>query len=464
MLQRFKRLFGNEYQELKALRVQVQEMASIVDWESIKRGRGLDDTSGDTGNDYTGYEQATKELAKKYDGSGEWGNQIAQILIDARATAAVGSGLNVTVPKENEKEKEFIDRFIEHNDLDEENVITFATDGEIDGKMLIQLVMEKAVDDKPVVGVRMIPWSETGYEVETDPKDYKKVVKVEYKVKDTTVTLKNPDEFVFFKLAGRTTKVNETRSKVAKVLMEMENLDRALKDLRKVNKLFARPTPWAETDTIEEAQTLVDYVEGKKWKLGMFMAGTAKFSFVTADMEGAVSLLKEIVICVQIISGGTGIPPHFLGFPELMSNRATAESLMEMVVLATSKERKAQIGGWDEVIKKAMVMENKVQGNTALDPSVIKVDIPYTSNEALQEVVDAWMPLREGGHISEDTFLSKIPGINPEEEKEALEEEESGNVDKFEEHKKRVTKEIGDQLAEARKRKALEAADAEGVI
>ena len=435
--------------EIQELRGHIQEMASIVDWENVKR-RGFEDGVAITGNEYTGYDEATRELARKYDGSGDWGNQIAQILIDARATAICGAGLKVSAPEGNVAEDEFIARFLDHNGLDEENLITFAKDGEIDGKILIKLVKELDDQGKPIVGVRLLPWSELEYKVIVEKDDYKKIKGVTYKLEDQVLTMSNPEEFIFFKLSGRTTKVNETRSKVAKVIMQMENLDRALQDLRKINKLFAHPTPWAQTQTMEEANDLVGLVETKKWKIGKFLAGTADFSFKGADLSGGDSLIKEIVTNVQLISGGTGIPPHFLGFPELMSNRATAENLMEMIVLATGPERKVHVGGWKEVVTKAMLLQNKLD-NGSLNPEVVTVDIPYTSNEALEEVITVWLPLRESMYISEDTFLSKIPGVDPEKEKKKLEEEKGTEADQFESQKDAIRAEIAGQLEEARK-------------
>jgi hypothetical protein len=83
-------------------------------------------------------------------------------------------------------------------------------------------------------------------------------------------------------------------------------------------------------------------------------------------------------------------------------------------------------------------MYQKATGET-LDHEGTTVDIPYTSNEALLEVVEVWLPLRDGGAISEDTFLSKIPGIDPEKEKAKIEAEEGNRADRFEEHKDRIT-------------------------
>jgi hypothetical protein len=44
-----------------------------------------------------------------------------------------------------------------------------------------------------------------------------------------------------------------------------------------------------------------------------------------------------------------------------MSNRATAENLMELVSASTLKERETWIGAYEEVIVKGMAMVNKLK-------------------------------------------------------------------------------------------------------
>ncbi|GAH41096.1 unnamed protein product, partial [marine sediment metagenome] len=116
----------------------------------------------------------------------------------------------------------------------------------------------------------------------------------------------------------------------------------------------------------------------KNFKLKKVLAGTAKMSFIKLDAGGIDSIEKEIVSLVKLISGNTGIPVHFLGFVDLMSNRATAEDLINMINAATTKERQTWIGAYEEVIKKAMDMWNNaaepgMSKEKQLDPDKIKV-------------------------------------------------------------------------------------------
>ncbi|MDP4879928.1 MAG: hypothetical protein NWR36_08580, partial [Opitutales bacterium] len=74
-------------------------------------------------------------------------------------------------------------------------------------------------------------------------------------------------------------------------------------------------------------------------------ASSAPAASNTAPAAGGTSLTTEINTIAKIISGATGIPIHYLGFTDLMSNRATAEDLAELVNVTTSHEREAWKSG-----------------------------------------------------------------------------------------------------------------------
>jgi hypothetical protein len=165
------------------------------------------------------------------------------------------------------------------------------------------------------------------------------------------------------------------------------------------------------------------------WKIGK-VAVTAKttFAMVGADASGAESIVKEIVSICKIISGVVGIPVHFLGLPDLMSNRSVSTDMFEMIIASTNRERKTWVGTWEEVFKKAMEMSNDIFG-TAYDADAVSCDIPQITAEKLRELVDVWLPLLQSNVVDLDYMLSMIPNADPERIKKAAELEAQRNLD-----------------------------------
>jgi hypothetical protein len=368
-----------------------------------------------TGNSYRSYQEQVTEISKKYESIADWGNALTQNIIDIRAIFSCGAGLKYTVKDSAfKKEKEFIDTFVNLNDIDNESTIDFASEGEIEGKVLFKLTPNP--DTKNIV-IRHISWTDTAYKIYADQEDYKHYIKAEWqpKKKNTPVILEEQD-FVYKKFSGRLSRVNETTPKIAGVLRNIEDIDKALWDLRKSDSFFAFPTPYFQTKTKEEAKNMMDTLATKKWNIGKALAGTAMFSLVQANMAGSEMLIKEISTNAQIVSGHTGIPIHYLGFTDMLSNRATADSLLELLYSATAKERKKWIGIWEEIFNKAMIQANKAfNQNYALNS--IKVDIPIMTESMLRTIAEVYPVLYSSGIIrNRKTILDLMTNINTDEE------------------------------------------------
>ena len=171
--------------------------------------------------------------------------------------------------------------------------------------------------------------------------------------------------------------MNETPPKTAFVLREIENLDKALWDWRKINKLFSAPTPVIYAPDKQTAKEINTWLDNENWRVGkMLILGgqDVKFELVGWDGDGYTTLKEETQALVKTISGTTGIPVHFFGYPELLSNRDTAENLGQLIDLSTSKERRTWIGAYEEVFQKAMVISNTAFGTNlnlhAIDATV----------------------------------------------------------------------------------------------
>lgn len=422
MLERVAQKMGmvtlKDYKELQQSMVDLQIV--LADIQSVG--------STATGNPYKNYRNAVVELGKKYEGMADWGCYQARSIVDVRSAFTIGNGIQVVerdpVTKRSrpdqrgkfKKEIEFIEQFIENNDIDEEGAQEYAKEAELEGRVLFRLIPNSETKQ---IDLRFLSYSHYDYEVIPNPEDYKVYESVEYKINGGNQVILKKGQFVYKKFAGRTNKVNDIMPKTATVLRVLEDLDKALNDLRKINNLFASPTPWFNCEDETSARNLYQTLKDINWKIGKFITtAKAQFAMVGADASGVESIVKEITNCVKIISGVTGIPVHFLGLPDLMSNRSTSTDMFELIVASTNKERKTWIGTWEEVFKLAMQMSNDTFGTT-FNTEAVSCDIPHITSAKLKELVEIWLPLFSQNVIDLDFMLSMIPDADPDRIKKA---------------------------------------------
>ena len=416
--------------ELQHLQQEVKELQHFYDCDITSAE--TTNTTTYKSNAYPSYSSRTVELGKKYQGSARWGNDITRNLIDTRAAFIIGNGIIVKDKRGQSDSKEllFIKDFLEFNDLDEEGPQDWAIEAEIEGKFLSRIAPdEEAVSDNAKLGniiARFISWTATQYEVQTDPADYKDYTSVKWKPSGSgTEETMEANEFVYKRFGGRANKVNITPSKVSAVLKSIEDLDKAKWDWRTINHFHASPTPTIETEDKQSAEDIRAQLAKTNWKIGkLLVLWKAKLNIVGMPTELYKGVLEEILTHVKSISGGTGIPPHFLGFADLLKNRSTSENLMEEVTAATAKDRKVWKGFYEELCLKAMEMANE-NFQYGFDTGVIEVEIPYITKEQFDRLVDIWLPLQMGSAISMKTLRAKVPDIDPEAEKKAIEEEDA---------------------------------------
>jgi len=397
------------------------------------------------GNDYTSYSLAVAAIAEKYSGTAKWGALQIGSIIDLRAAFIINEGLKI-VKKEDDAdaELEWANRFIEYNDLDKEVAQEYAKEAEIEGKIAIKLAIEdiKTKDEKGnekddyQISARYVSWTDKDYTIKTDPQDYLKYTEMIWqpKNKDKPEILEAP-AFVYKKFGGRINKPNEAAPKTMKCLTQIDNLDKALRDWREIDRVFSSPILGVECKTKEDVKTTKEALADKNWKIKKVFISTAKLYYAQFDIKGIESIEKEIMTLAKMISGTTGIPIQALGLPEFMSNRATAENLMEFVIASTNKERLTWIGAYEELIKKAMMMYNQkanAQMSKAkqLDPDKIGVEIPVITKDQWDHLEKIYLPAAIAGKITDEAFQEKIPGFDMEAEQERKKERESSDYER----------------------------------
>lgn len=402
----------------------------------------LDKTTTYQGNKYNTYPSAVSEIDRKYRGVADWGVLQTGNIIDLRAAFIIGEGISIIKKvDEADKEHEWAERFLQYNDLDEEVAQEFAKEAEIEGKIALKLALEEdkekeKEEEKFMVSMRFLSWLDKKYIVKSNPLDYLDYQQLSWEAtaKYKAETLE-AEEFVYKKFGGRIHSVNEAAPKIMKCLTQVESLDMALRDWREINKIFGGPILYMECETEEEVKKALEAFKDKNFKIKRITAGTGELKFITLDISNVESIEKEIISNAKLISGNTGIPIHFLGFPELMSNRSTAENLMEMIIASTTKERKTWIGAYEETITKAMKMYNgkTSQGMSKerqLDPSKIGVEIPVITKEHYEHLEKIFLPACVAGKLSDEAFLERIPGMDVEAELKRKEDKEKDELEK----------------------------------
>ena len=395
------------------------------------------------GSPYTTYLSQVQALSAKYSNTAAWGCLIAKNIVDVRAAFLIGAGIQVKQREsfvgDASRELDFLRRFIEFNKLDSSYPNELAKEGEIEGRALLRLQPDITVP-KGMVRVLHVPWRLFQYEVLPDAPNFYRFLRAKFvgtrQNKSSATLFPNEtydasfdlpeEEFVYMRLGGNIYEPNITPSKTAYVLRQVEDLDKELWDWRKINHLYAAPTPVFEFDkeSVDEARRTEDYITKKNWRIGkaIVIAG-GKYTLEAHKGEGFTTIEKAVQTDIQIISGATGVPVHFLGFPNLLSNRATAENLLELIQLSTDKERDAWRGGYTELVQKAIVMYNTVF-NQNLNPSACEVTIPFASSATLAFIAKVYLPMYMAGAMSLEQLLSYITNVDTDKEIQRIKEQE----------------------------------------
>jgi hypothetical protein len=411
---------------------------------------------GYKGNEYQDYQIAVQAISDKYNSLAEWGCLQTGAVIDLRAAFILGDGLKVVHKTETKEEAvdeiDWAKRFLEYNGLESEMAQELAKEAEIEGKIALRLFWDNNPKDfadygkdpagqqRPgMVSVRFLSWLSKKYIVEVDPNDYLWYKRLSWPAGSTSTprgygstgnTLTTAQtypagfvdepEFVYKKFGGRINDANAAQPKVMKCLTQIDRLDKALRDLREINHLFASPTPDFKVGTAQEATQLLAHLENANWKIGKAIAHVGDFAMISPDSAGVTNLIAEIELNVKMISGTTGVPIHYLGLLDLLKNRATGDNTRELVMAATTRERMIWVGAFEELIDKAMAMYNQKSGlgqkTTKLDPEKIGVEIPVISQDQWTNIEKVLIPAALGGIISKEYVAGQIPGVDMEEE------------------------------------------------
>ena len=217
------------------------------------------------------------------------------------------------------------------------------------------------------------------------------------------------DRFTFVRTGGHgnVARYPAPTSVMAGLIDPMKNYERAVYQTRELNNEATRQSPTFELDAeggVDE-QEVADFYEdlqAKGWGMGDPVVTPGKFSITSSDSGPVDTAATEAALVLKILSGGTSIPPHWLGFVDLMSNRATAESLFETIKAGTLVERLAWEHGVDDMIRKARMVMGGPTGD-------FRITMPLLSYHAFQERNESMLALHAADVIGTEDVQGQLP-------------------------------------------------------
>jgi len=389
--------------------------------ESMLTGMRLNTSIPGTINAYTNYDSQVAETYKKYNSFASFGCQQTRAVIDLRVAFICGEGISISAKDENTSE--WIEDFLEKNSLNGTNFINAIKGSEMVGQSLFLLKPSFWQGDELFIKSLRIPYRTImPYKpVYSDPLATDEVVGIMIK-KDGIWIDTGYTNFIYVRTGGDDCNSEGPVTKVGVILTDLENYDRAIKDMRRNNHIFARITPTWKTTSDGETASLSNKLNQAKWKIGQAFIGKSTFTYETPGTTAHDNLKSELAATIKTVSGVTGIPVHWLGWVDLMSNRATAESLYELIKSKTIIERVEWQSGLRKMIIKAqeLYINNGGQALNKLDRN-FQVRLPLIDFGSFLEQVRGWSLAYADEAISMDDYRNNIPGIDPIKTEKALE-------------------------------------------
>lgn len=398
---------------LKEIKIQASEGSKQkLDIESLMLASGVNTSVPGITNSYTDYKLQTVAIYSKYNAGEDYGNQLVRTVVDFRTAFIGGEGISVSC--KNDDVSDWIDDFLTRNKLNGSTLINLIKGGEMLGQSLAILDYNKDTNE---IEVYRKPYDkDKPYRPKYDPKTNKLLdiqVKKENSLDPEGWKSLGLEHFVYIRPGGDDRLNNKPTTKTGIILTDIDNYDRCLKDIRRNNHIFARITPVFEVTNENEANALKKNLAAIKWKIGTAFIGKAKFKYETPPSGAHTNLTAELVSAVKTISAATGVPVHWLGFVELMSNRSTADSLYEMIKNSTLNERLIWEEALYDIILKAQELYINNGGKDITLEKDFEVKLPLLDFALFFDKVKALSMAYTDEAISIDDYRNQIPGINP---------------------------------------------------
>lgn len=389
-------------------------------------------------NTYKSYQSQVVATYLKYNNMMDYGNWQTKAIIDLRLAFIAGEGISVAAT--NPKTQDWLEKLMEKNKFNGSFFFRAAKGGEMTGKSLLFTKYDKEWqfpklfrvpfggitndDGTSIQGINYSIVSKDMFDIFSEKRIFVN--------KGNTTEPMHLNNFVYVILGGDDISMNETNTKVGSVLIEIENYDRALKEMRRRNYVANRITPTFKAKDRKEASITQAAIAAANWKVGNALVTTADFDYKSPSTEANDNTEKELQSNVKAISTMTGVPVHWCGHTELMSNRATATSLYETIDNGTKVERAT----WAESIFDLFVKAQEVDIDSGMSELSeidrdFTVQLPLISFEKFQEKIQALSLAYSDEAISIDDYRNFVPGINPLKTAKAIEAQKKKEMKEF---------------------------------
>lgn len=385
-------------------------------------------------NNYTSYANQVISAYDMYESKAAYGSEILGSIVDMRVACICGEGINFSTT--NKKKKVYIENFLKANKLQGSELLKCVTTGELEGKCLL-LLHPKIIKNSGVFGgniadvnksyiaVDELSWVNSEYRVSYTNNILSKIDYKQDNKKDEWISI-DLKTSVYVKLAGTNRYINETTNRIHRVLTQFENLSRALYDLRMVSHLHGSPKPvWnfdhSDPDLNANITALEKQLNTTNYDITQGAITTGDFKFVSPDANAVNIILKDILENLRVISSNTGIPIHWLSYPELMSNRATAENISKTLEFSTKKERLIWEEAIKELIEKSMyvAIESGIASNDILEGD-FDIKLPLIDLAQVIEMMKELYVLVKDNFLPASYLYNRLPGTDPEKIKEEI--------------------------------------------
>lgn len=378
---------------------------------------------------YKSYSSQVTATHKKYNGNSTYGVAPVRAVVDIRTAFISGEGISVNLAEgASDGHRKFMSDFLKVNKLNVGRLFSIVKQTEMNGYSLPYVKSNK--EGIPRVYIHRFQGSPLKIEYAEGNLTIIKKILSKSKSSDEyeELSIKNP---VLIRTGGDADSVNEFTTKVGSILNECDSYDKANQDLRRMNHKTSRITPTFETKNGTETDKLVKWLKAQSWKIGDSFVGTAKFKYENAGNSPVKNLQDEMGTNTKTISGVTGVPVHWFGWVDMMSNRATATELYNSVNNATIMERLLIADGIRDLI--IIAQREYIDGGGKEITEVttdFEVSLPLIDLGRFKEIVEAYSQLYGDDVISLKKYREMVPGVDPLFEEKQVEKEQEASLTK----------------------------------
>ena len=232
------------------------------------------------------------------------------------------------------------------------------------------------------------------------------------------------DRFVFVRTGGHGNVARQPApsTKLGACIDSLKNYDRAVRQARELNSKAIRQSPTIELgdQAATDEQEVLDDMSRRDWQMGDVVVTRGKYHVESSDSGPVATLQLEVAMIVKDLSSVSGVPPHWLGYTDLLANRATANSLFEAIAASTHIERLSWEHGLNELIRLARMV---VPGAPAGE---FTVTMPLLSYQQFALRNDSLIALLKENVIGREDVRGQLPfdAQGPDAEDEAMRQQD----------------------------------------